>query len=82
MNDAIKIADNGEIEIKKNARSCGDCRKNTTCFLLREMIAYQKSWDGANGTFLKFPFIPLQLAQQCPEYESPLEVQKIKEIPN
>lgn len=71
----------GGAEIAQPHRACTTCRKVKVCVLIRDAIALESNWNERNGELIKFPFMPISLAQICPEYESPFDViQLAKEV--
>lgn len=64
-----QIRDN---KVTQLARACSNCRKIKTCYIYKDMSAIVKLWNSQNE--LKFPFAPEIMAQNCDDFESPLDV--------
>ncbi len=64
-----QIRDN---KVTQLARACGNCRKVKTCYIYKDLSGIEKLWNSQNE--LKFPINPEVLAQDCDDYESPLDV--------
>lgn len=67
----------GAIPPEKPYRTCASCRKVKSCKWIDSMITVESQWNEKHGDDIPFPFKPILLAQDCNEYESPLDVIKI-----